>query len=320
MISLNVKNFFIGALVLAAMTINPPQVFAEEGVEAFGEDVDRNVEDIFPAENPNDENFSENIPPADNPDEKTFNDDDFGDELSFVDLNKNRTEDKPAENPQPNFTQPEKNIPPSQNDVEKIIPKNEIENPPAENPPKKKKYKKQKARFVKLTADDNYTYYLDLQSVAWKRMLYSASEYIADVWIRMIERNEDTSNLPEDLAEYVGVQESEEVKLALEKGILYDPVDVEVLSHRKYFLEHYYLRPKTKQIQFLCELEVVGHPQNTISERAYDYKNWENLVPSSVESVIYETVLKKIGTGKASDKGHMTLIDMVEEYARISLR
>ena len=89
---------------------------------------------------------------------------------------------------------------------------------------------------------------------------------------------------------------------------------------KKYFLEHYYIRPKTRQIQFLCELEVVGRPQNTISERAYDYKNWENLIPGSIETAIYYGVLDVIGTGKANAKGHMTATDMLEEYLRISIR
>ena len=182
------------------------------------------------------------------------------------------------------------------------------------------KGKTQKARFVKLAADDLYTYYLDRESVTWRRVPYLANEYMADVWIRMVEHNVDTSDLPPDLANYINDTYNAEISLAREKGKPLNPVDVDVLQHKKYFLEHYYLRPKTKQIQFLCELEVVGHPQNTVSEREYEYKNWENLIPGSVESIIYRTVLKEIGTGKATERGHMTFVDMVEEYARISLR
>lgn len=196
---------------------------------------------------------------------------------------------------------------------ERITPSSRIKTPT-------KKGKTQKARFVKLAADDLYTYYLDRESVSWKRVPYLANEYMADVWIRMVEHSVDTSDLPRDLADYINDTDNAEISLAQEKGKPLNPVDVEVLQHKKYFLEHYYLRPKTKQIQFLCELEVVGHPQNTVSERQYEYKNWENLIPGSVESIIYKTVLKEIGTSKADERGHMTFIDMVEEYARISLR
>jgi hypothetical protein len=141
-----------------------------------------------------------------------------------------------------------------------------------------------------------------------------------DVWVRMIELNPDNSDLPDDLSNYVNDKSSGEIKIAEEKGILFAPTDVEVLQHKKYFLEHYYLRPKTKQIQFLCELEVVGHPQNTISERAYDYKNWENLIPGSIESIIYNMTMKAVGKSGSSENGHMSFADYLEEYARISIR
>lgn len=175
-----------------------------------------------------------------------------------------------------------------------------------------------KPRFVKLAVDDTYTYYLDKNSVQWKKMPYSSSEYMADVWIRMVER--EAKPLEDDMAAYGADNFNAEIALAAEQGYQYTPEDLSVLSAQAYVLEHYYLRPKTNQIQFLCELEVFGRPQNTINERAYDYKNWENLVPGSVESVIYATVLKTIGTKKASERGHMTFIDMLEEYGRISLR
>lgn len=175
-----------------------------------------------------------------------------------------------------------------------------------------------KPRFVKLAVDETYTYYLDKDSVQWKKMPYSSSEYIADVWIRMIER--EPAQLEDDMAAYGADNFNAEVALAAEQGYQYTPDDLAVLRNQGYVLEHYYLRPKTNQIQFLCELEVFGRPQNTINERVYDYKNWENLVPGSVESVIYATVIKTIGKSKATERGHMTFIDMLEEYGRISLR
>ena len=173
-------------------------------------------------------------------------------------------------------------------------------------------------RFIKLAVDDTYTYYLDKNSVQWKKLPYSTSEYMADVWIRMIER--EPKPLDDDMATYGAENFRAQIALAREQGYQYPPEDIKVLSQQAYVLEHYYLRPKTKQVQFLCELEVFGRPQNTINERAYDYKNWENLVPGSVESVIYAGVIKTIGTKKASEKGHMTFVDMLEEYGRFSLR
>lgn len=173
---------------------------------------------------------------------------------------------------------------------------------------------------MQVAVDENYIYYLDKQSVAWKKIPYMTSEYMADVWIRMIERNPNTSDMPADLANYVNDTNTDEIVLARSKGFQYMPDDIKVLRNKKYFLEHYYLRPKKDQIQFLAELEVVGHPQNTTSQRKYDSANWEELIPGSMESILYYSIIQVIGKGKADEKGHMTFFDMVEEYARISVR
>lgn len=180
-----------------------------------------------------------------------------------------------------------------------------------------KKLKTLKPRFVKLAVDDTYTYYLDKKSVQWKKVPYMSSEYMADVWIRLVERK--PASLDDDMAYYGKENFNAEISFAREQGYQYSPEDLEVLSSQAYVLEHYYLRPKTNQIQFLCELEVFGRPQNTINERAYDPKNWENLVPGSVESVIYAATFKIIGKSKSSELGHMTFFDMLDEYARIAL-
>lgn len=179
----------------------------------------------------------------------------------------------------------------------------------------------QRARFVKLTMDDNYTYYLDRESVKWVRVPYTSSEYMADVWIRMIERfpEDDPDSALRDY-EYFNPDEIGEVITANERGVRYNPTDLEVLRRKEYFMEHYYLRPKTKQIQFLCELEVVGHPQNNAEGREYSYKNWEDLIPGSVESMLYKAILKEIGTSMADADGHQTFADYFEEYTRISIR
>ena len=92
----------------------------------------------------------------------------------------------------------------------------------------------------------------------------------------------------------------------------------------KYFLEHYYISPKHRQIMFLSELEVTGRPENAVKERAYDPKNWEQLVPGSIEDDLYEAITARMGSapgergGLLSGTSGMSLRDMVEEYARIS--
>ena len=185
------------------------------------------------------------------------------------------------------------------------------------NPVPQENLKTLKPRFIKLAVDETYTYYLDKTSVQWKKMPYMADEYMADVWVRMIER--EPKNLDADMENYGADNFRAEVALAREKGYQYSPEDLKVLRSQAYVLEHYYLRPKTNQIQFLCELEVFGRPQNAINERTYDYKNWEYLVPGSVESVIYDATIKIIGKSKATGRGHMTFADMLDEYARIAL-
>lgn len=224
----------------------------------------------------------------------------------------------PPTPPQPEFT------PPTPQPVEQIEPLNEQpvrEQPARQSTPRttrpQKNLKTLQPRFIKLAVDETYTYYLDKNSVQWIKMPYSTSEYIADVWIRMIERN--PAPLDDDMASYGADNYNAEISLAREQGYQYSADDVHVLRSQAYVLEHYYLRPKTRQIQFLCELEVFGRPQNTVSERAYDYRNWENLVPGSVESVIYASTIKVIGEWKSTERGHMTFSDMLDEYLRISL-
>ena len=181
--------------------------------------------------------------------------------------------------------------------------------------PSKGNAQHEQLRFVKLTSDDRYDYYLDRESVKWKRVPYTASEYMADIWIRMIEKSQDVE--PIDDAD---ISEIAELAYAREQNINYAPSDIEVLMHKQYFLEHYYLRPQRKQIQFLCELEVVGHPSNNEAGRPYDVRNWEELIPGSIESIIYKKVLKTIGDAMSYEQGHMTFADYFEEYTRISIR
>ncbi len=286
------KKFFVGAAAALALFINIPQVSAEdEEVIPFKTQPNENNRVIIePKKKPVrivKPTKTEPVAPVEEPIRMPRG----GDE--FINM------DEPE-----NFAQPE-NLEQTDRNSRKTG---------------KQKIKIEKARFVKIAVDDAYVYYLDRQSIAWKRIPYSASEYMIDFWVRMIELNPDMSDVPEDLYDYINDPSSGEVEVAREQNVQYDPVDVEVLQHKKYFLEHYYARPKTKQIQFLCELEVIGRPQNTISEREYEYKNWENLVPSSIESLIYKAAVKEAGKSGNAENGRMSGVDVIEEYLRISLR
>lgn len=328
------KRYFVGAAAFLALLINFPQASAEDEVVTFGDEfeeidepADESEPEIIPFRNTapveEEEDFGELLIfddltpsdaaiPADNEPVIVIPPDDSFDEIITPPTRGDEFIDMPADNEEIIYEPSDRILPPSRIKIDK---------PTAEDSePAAVKQKTQKARFVKLAIDDNYTYYLDRQSVSWTRIPYSASEYMVDVWIRMIELAPDNSDLPPDLYEYINDTTSGEVEVAHERGINYAPIDVDVLQHKKYFLEHYYLRPKTRQIQFLCELEVVGHPQNTITERQYDYKNWENLIPSSIESIIYNAVMKEVGRSGSADSGKMSLADNIEEYLRISIR
>ena len=235
-----------------------------------------------------------------------------------IDNISNKTPDKPQISKHDNVNKKKSKIDDdNNNDITKNSSKNS--NTDKYNQGNQTKQNNKNLRFIKLTSDDVYDYYLDRSTVRWVNMPYSTTEYMADVWIRMIEKIPNNNDMPEDLYNYVNRDSNDELDSYSTKGIINEE-DIKVLRHKKYFLEHYYIRPKTQQIQFLCELEVVGRPQNSISERAYDYKNWENLIPGSIEFSLYHGILSNIDKGKASKRGHMTFADHVEEYARISIR
>lgn len=146
---------------------------------------------------------------------------------------------------------------------------------------------KEKERYIFLLEDNGFAYFLDSQNARWITIPYSKSEDILDVWIRLTKLDED--------GEYS-----------------YPP---------KYYLEHYYLRPKTKQIQFLSELEVTGRPDNTVKERPYSVHNWENLVPGSLEDEIYHGVMKYMQRNNLDNiwpRGK-SFRDVLEDTLRISL-
>ena len=130
----------------------------------------------------------------------------------------------------------------------------------------------QDKRFKLIMTDMTYSYYMDMQTARWTNCPHT-SEQIIDVWIKLVPDAEKMAAI----GEYSYPQ--------------------------KYFLEHYYIRPKQQQIQFLAELEVTGHPMNDVDTGTYDSAAWENLVPESVEDRIFQAVVKnmkktKNGTGK----------------------
>ena len=143
-----------------------------------------------------------------------------------------------------------------------------------------------KVRYVYLLEDNGFAYYMDTRNAKWMKIPYSENEDIVDVWIRLVKTE------PDDEYSYP----------------------------QKYFLEHYYIRPKTKQIQFLSELEVTGRPDNSVKERQYSVRNWENLVSGSLEDEIYHNVLKYMKRDPFAQwfKGKSGR-DVLEETLRISL-
>ena len=309
-ISLKTKKYFVGAAVSLALLINPLQVSADD-VETFGDEFENSGSEVIPFQEENEDIGGVLI--FNNPAEKTQNtESEKVKETSKVKKIKKADDEETEVVIKPN---------PRSNEAVKVVnSNNDRQNLRGSESNKNVQLKKKGNRFVKVAVDDTYIYYLDKQSISWKRLPYSASEYMLDFWVRMVERNPDTSKLSTDMVNYIDSDVSEEIAVANDSGRVLNPNDVEVLKHRKFFLEHYYIRPKTKQIQFLCELEVIGHPQNTVSEREYAYKNWEDLIPGSIESMIYHSTIKEVGKSRADAKGHMSVADMFDEYLRISIR
>ena len=151
------------------------------------------------------------------------------------------------------------------------------------------------SRYKTLFVDNGFTYYMDAQNTRWVKRPYNTEEYMIDAWVRLVE---NTTGEP--------VAEDGKIRPA------------------KYFLEHYYISPARRQIMFMSELEVTGRPENTAKERTYDPRNWEQLVPGSIEDEIYEAITARMSSapgqhgGILSGTSGMSLRDMIEEYARIS--
>ena len=162
---------------------------------------------------------------------------------------------------------------------------------------------KQDERYVKLFQDESFTYSMDKKTAKWILCPNTSDEYIIDVWIRLdaLEESSPSTNAADSIL-----------------STAYGSTRTVPYSYpARYYLEHYYLRPDKGQIQFLSELEVTGRPDNNIEERAYDAKNWENLVPDSIEDSIYQGVTRKL-----KRKGFLNLPsanEVLEDVFRISI-
>lgn len=150
------------------------------------------------------------------------------------------------------------------------------------------------SRYKTLFVDNGFTYYLDVQNTRWVPRPYNTEEYMIDVWVRLVEN-------------IAGV-----------------PAEDGKLRPAKYFLEHYYISPKRREIMFIAELEIAGRPENAVKERAYDPTQWEKLVPGSIEDALYEAVTARMKSAPGQRRGllsgtsGMSLRDMIEEFARVS--
>ena len=157
---------------------------------------------------------------------------------------------------------------------------------------KKKKGNLSRERYAQILTDNGYRYDLDTRNLRWIPLPHSGDEYIIDVWVKLTQESPDSGS------------------------------DGTYTYPAKYYLTHYYVRPKTRQIQFLSELEVTGgRPDNTVKGRGYQAQNWEDLTPDSIEDVIYESAVAHVGKNKlgGSSYGNMSIRDAVEEYLRIAL-
>ena len=167
--------------------------------------------------------------------------------------------------------------------------------------------RQQRTRYAKLFKDNEFTYYMDTSTAHWVKVPYSAESKMIDVWIQLVEGD--------NRAQVSTVTKEDEAGQYEIKNSAYTPPT-------KYYLEHYYLWPERNKIQFLCELEVTGKPDNVVEERKYNFKNWEDLVPGSIEDNIYRSVVARMNK-KDSILGIPTQgrsgRDMLEEYGRISL-
>ncbi len=147
--------------------------------------------------------------------------------------------------------------------------------------------KKEKPRFIEIMRDDSFIYYMDRKTAHYTYIPHTIKEKMINVWIKLE---------PLDYAE---------------GDYSYPP---------KYYLEHYLIRPKRQQIQFLCEMEVAGRPSNDVEDKRYDPRCWEQLIPGSIEDTIYHAVMKHKGDIHDESNADGTSIrDFIENTVNVSL-
>lgn len=180
--------------------------------------------------------------------------------------------------------------------------------------------RRKRYRFKLLMEDEDYRYYFDSLQSHWVRVPYTAEEYMADVWLRLVPiepvEEEPISEEEERLPRYMR-ERLEQERLAQEAQKP-KPTPDTIPAH--YFLTHYYLRPMRRQLQFISDLEVFGRADNDVEEPPYRPNAWENLIPHSLESDIYYKVLKIMRSSPQNPKmNEMKATDFLEKVFRISL-
>ncbi|MGN0940533.1 MAG: hypothetical protein ACI4OA_02380 [Selenomonadaceae bacterium] len=162
-----------------------------------------------------------------------------------------------------------------------------------------KKREQGDTEFEELFRDDSYVYSYDKKNIKWEQIPYRDSKML-NFWVKLTPR--ETLDVPEDERSSDGAGTT-----------LSTSTDAE-----HYFLEHYYLRRDTRQIMFLCELEVTGKPNNDVFTGRYDPSKWEDLVPGSIEDLIFHAMIRKINNPKnAVADRHVT--DFLEDVFHISI-
>ena len=145
----------------------------------------------------------------------------------------------------------------------------------------------QNERFVEILRDGFFIYYMDKKTARYKNIPHVSKEKMIDVWIKL-------------------------------EPLEYAEGDYTYPS--KFYLEHYLLRPKRQQIQFLAELEITGRPSNEVKNLSYDARRWESLIPGSIEDSIYHAVMRhKSDIHDESTSDGTSIRDYIEDTLNISL-
>ncbi len=148
-------------------------------------------------------------------------------------------------------------------------------------------------KYLRIYEDASFAYYMDKENTKWVPMPYR-NQKMLDVWVRL-----------------VPIDEAADCETV-------EAVGLEYPFKKHYFLEHYYMKLHPEKIQFLCELEVTGRPNNDVATGRYNPAAWEELVPGSIEDRIFHKVMKYYkNTLRKAEETKTT--DFLEDVFRISL-